>query len=147
VGPSDKYISRLQANEIRLCWSDDIAKDDEQLTVMGLPVHPGSGVWHPDTTGNRWTLEQVMEAGNETYAPGTHWIEEKRETTRRRSALKDLMQNGPDKFNKNNCRALGDAYFAVMCPPGSHVITTNLVDHAPLCNALGKTAVNPTRAA
>lgn len=68
---------------------------------------------------------------------------EKRETTRRRAALKDLVQNGPDKFNKNNCRALGDAYFAVMCPPGSHVITTNIVDHIPLCEALGKEALNP----
>ncbi|CAN7393134.1 hypothetical protein LJR290_002359 [Variovorax sp. LjRoot290] len=63
--------------EIRLRCSDGIAKDDEQLTVEGVPVHPGGGLWHPDTPGNRWTLEQVMAAGNETYGAGTHWIEER----------------------------------------------------------------------
>ncbi|MBT2326300.1 hypothetical protein J7E62_28645 [Variovorax paradoxus] len=63
--------------EIRLRWSDGIAKDDEQLTVVGVPVHPGGGLWHPDTPENRRALEQVMAAGNETYGEGTHWIEER----------------------------------------------------------------------
>jgi hypothetical protein len=63
--------------EIRLRWSDGIAKDDEQLTVEGVPIHPGGGLWHPDTPENRRTLEQVMAAGNETYGEGSHWIEER----------------------------------------------------------------------
>ena len=61
--------------EIRLRWSEGLAKDDEQLTVEGVPVHAGNGLWHPETPENRWTLEQVMVAGNETYGDGTHWIE------------------------------------------------------------------------
>jgi hypothetical protein len=67
----------------------------------------------------------------------------KQENKSRRKALKDLKQHGPSAFNKRNCRALGDAYFALMCPPGSTVLTTNLVDHDLLCGALNKTARKP----
>jgi hypothetical protein len=63
--------------EIRLRWSKGIVKDDEQLTVDGAPEYPGGGLWHPDTPENRWMLEQVMAAGNETYGEGTHWLEER----------------------------------------------------------------------
>jgi hypothetical protein len=63
--------------EVRQRWSDGIARDDEQLTVEGLPAHPGGGLGHPDTPENRRTLEQIMVAGNETYGEGTHWIEER----------------------------------------------------------------------
>lgn len=68
---------------------------------------------------------------------------EKNENSSRRKALKDLQTNGPKKFSKRNCRAIGDAYFAAMCQPGSDVVTTNTVDHLPLCLALGKKAVKP----
>ena len=67
----------------------------------------------------------------------------KQENVQRRRALKELFQKGPSQFNKRLCRALGDAYFAVMCPAGSFVATTNLSDHDPLCNALGKQAKSP----
>lgn len=63
--------------EIRLRWSQDIATDDEQLTVEGVPAHHGAGLWHPDTPENRQALEQVRKAGNETYGADTHWIEER----------------------------------------------------------------------
>jgi hypothetical protein len=55
--------------EIRLRWSKGFRKDD------GSPND--GGVWHPDTPENRKTLELVMESGNETYGPGTHWLEER----------------------------------------------------------------------
>lgn len=67
----------------------------------------------------------------------------KTENTSRRKALKDLLASGPKDFNKRNCRAIGDAYFAAMCPPGSDVVTTNTVDHLPLCEALGKNTIKP----
>lgn len=70
-------------------------------------------------------------------------VRDKPEMVRARAALKELINTGPVKFNKRYCRALGDSYFAVMCPPGSHVITTNTVDHQPLCAVLGKQAINP----
>lgn len=65
------------------------------------------------------------------------------ENASRRKALKDLEANGPAKFNKKGCRAIGDAYFAAMCPPSKVVITSNISDHLPLCLALGKTAIEP----
>ena len=68
---------------------------------------------------------------------------EKNENQKRRKALKELMSIGPTKFDKGRCRALGDAYFAAMCPAGSKVVTTNIQDHDILCSALGRTAVKP----
>jgi len=68
---------------------------------------------------------------------------DKVENRSRRKALKELARTGPTKFNKSMCRSLGDAYFAIMCPPSSRVLTTNLVDHQLLCAALGKTAQKP----
>ncbi len=35
------------------------------------------GLWHPDTPENRETLIIVMESGNESYGPESHWIEER----------------------------------------------------------------------
>lgn len=70
-------------------------------------------------------------------------VANKNENQKRRKALKELQTNGPKKFNKGRCRALGDAYFAAMCPPGSVVLTSNLKDHEPLCEILNKKAVEP----
>jgi hypothetical protein len=67
----------------------------------------------------------------------------KQENKTRRTALKELLNRGPKDFNKKYCRALGDAYFAIMAPPGYVVLTTNLVDHQHLCGALNKQAVKP----
>ncbi|MDO9142320.1 MAG: hypothetical protein Q7U38_18535 [Methylobacter sp.] len=70
-------------------------------------------------------------------------VANKNENTQRRKALKELLSRGPDAFNKSRCRALGDAYFAAMCPAGSVVVTSNIDDHMPLCLALGKKAIAP----
>lgn len=67
----------------------------------------------------------------------------KNENSQRRKALKELLEKGPKAFGKRRCRALGDAYFAAMCPAGSVVVTSNTVDHQPLCLALTKKAVEP----
>ena len=67
----------------------------------------------------------------------------KNENKQRRKALKELKDKGPKQFDKSRCRALGDAYFAAMCPTGSVVVTSNIEDHDPLCLALGKTAIKP----
>jgi hypothetical protein len=67
----------------------------------------------------------------------------KNENTQRRKALKELKRLGPKDFSKRRCRALGDAYFAVMCPSGSVIATTNIIDFQPLCSALGKLARQP----
>jgi len=67
----------------------------------------------------------------------------KNENQKRRKALKELLEKGPKDFDKGRCRALGDAYFAAMCPAGSVVVTSNTKDHIPLCVALNKKAVEP----
>jgi hypothetical protein len=67
----------------------------------------------------------------------------KNENRQRRKALEELKKDGPKRFNKRYCRAIGDAYFAVMCAPGMDVLTTNTVDLSPLCSAVGKRAVSP----
>lgn len=61
-----------------------------------------------------------------------------RESNRRRAAL-HLLKNTPKRdFDNTNCLALGDAYFALRCPPGYNILTTNVKDHRPLAEALGK---------
>jgi len=67
----------------------------------------------------------------------------KQESKSRRKALKELVSRGPKDFRKNYCRALGDAYFALMCPPGSIVLSTNLQDYDVLCGALNKEVRTP----
>jgi hypothetical protein len=67
----------------------------------------------------------------------------KNENQQRRKALKELLTEGPAAFNKGKCRALGDAYFAAMSPPGYSVVTTNIQDYLPLCQALAKIAIVP----
>jgi len=70
-------------------------------------------------------------------------VASKGETRSRRKALKELQSSGPVKFNKRLCRAIGDAYFAAMCPAGSVVVSSNMEDFSPLCSALGKEAKEP----
>lgn len=68
---------------------------------------------------------------------------QKNENSSRRKALKELKAKGPKDFDKRRCRAIGDAYFAAMCPKASVLMTTNTSDFLPLCQALGKKAKNP----
>jgi len=70
-------------------------------------------------------------------------VANKNENGQRRKALKELLSKGPKEFHKGKCRALGDAYFAAMCPAGSVVVTSNIQDYIPLCSALGKIAKQP----
>lgn len=56
-------------NEIQLRWA--VGDRDHP------PEKSGAGIWHPDTSENRQTLEAVRDAGNEVYGDGTHWIVER----------------------------------------------------------------------
>lgn len=70
-------------------------------------------------------------------------LAKKNETAQRRKALKELRDKGPERFSKARCRAIGDAYFAAMCPAGHRVVTTNASDFVPLCKAVGCPLVVP----
>jgi hypothetical protein len=87
------------------------------------------------------TLTKMIDALHSSNLPPA--LKGKTEISQRRKALEALQKDGPQRFSKKLCRALGDAYFAAMCPPGSVVLTSNLVDHEPLCVALRKVAKIP----
>ncbi|MFN0313485.1 MAG: hypothetical protein ACKVQA_00370 [Burkholderiales bacterium] len=70
-------------------------------------------------------------------------LKKKSETRSRRKALDLLERRGPAEISKGACRQVGDAYFAAMCPAGAHVLTTNIDDFGPLCDALGKVVKTP----
>jgi hypothetical protein len=59
--------------EIRVCQgSVDISKRVNQSLKFGA--------WHPDSPKNRRTLRIIVDLGNEMDGPGTHWVEERRDT-------------------------------------------------------------------
>ena len=67
----------------------------------------------------------------------------RREDQKRRQALKQLIRH-PNKFvDRETCRDLGDAIFAFFCPQGAVVLTTNIGDHGPLAESVGKKAEKP----
>jgi len=70
-------------------------------------------------------------------------LADKPEMNKRRSVLHDIRRKPKAPIDHGACIRLGDAVFALQCPTDAVVLTTNLVDHGPLCAALGKTAQTP----
>ena len=68
---------------------------------------------------------------------------EKRETSRRRAALKEVLARAPNEFPRKDCPALGDAYFCIMAPTDCEILTTNRSDFEPMAEALGKKLKSP----
>jgi hypothetical protein len=62
-------------------------------------------------------------------------------------SIRSLLRTPKRTLTDGKCRALGDVVFACLCPPGAVILTTNLRDHEPLANALGKVAVSPAQGA
>lgn len=67
----------------------------------------------------------------------------KAENDRRLKAIKELLKRKGGELTEQMCRSLGDAYFALFCPPDHTILTTNDADHRPLALALGKTVERP----
>jgi len=67
----------------------------------------------------------------------------RREDQKRRKALKQLIKHPKETLTRETCRDLGDALFAFFCPQSAVVLTTNIGDHEPLANAVGKQAEKP----
>lgn len=65
------------------------------------------------------------------------------ENKRRSKALRRLVRKPKTPMTFDDCRDLGDAFFAFFCPPDAAILTTNQRDHAPLAAALGKTVEIP----
>jgi hypothetical protein len=66
----------------------------------------------------------------------------KPENVKRLAAI-TAVRNRPDLDN-DQCRNLGDAVFALLSPRESIILTTNIRDHRPLAEALGKKASHPS---
>ena len=67
----------------------------------------------------------------------------KNEVVKRRQALDRLISHPTKPYEEKHCRALGDAVFALECPAGGEILTTNIVDHEPLAAALNLTVRAP----
>jgi hypothetical protein len=67
----------------------------------------------------------------------------RREDQRRRKALKQIIKHPNAIVDRETCRDLGDAIFAFFCPKTAVILTTNIKDHKPLAQSIGKDAENP----
>jgi len=65
------------------------------------------------------------------------------EDRNRRSVLKQLIHQPQKHLTEEECRWLGDASFAFFCPRDAVILTTNIRDHKPLAEAIGKQAEQP----
>jgi hypothetical protein len=65
------------------------------------------------------------------------------EDRNRRSVLSQLIRQPQKHLTEEECRWLGDAMFAFFCPRDAAILTTNVRDHAPLAEAIGKLAEKP----
>jgi hypothetical protein len=57
--------------------------------------------------------------------------------------LSQLIRQPQKHITEEECRWLGDAIFAFFCPRAAVILTTNMRDHVPLAEAIGKRAENP----
>jgi hypothetical protein len=58
--------------------------------------------------------------------------------------MRGFVRSHPTKpYDEKHWRALGDAVFALDCPKGGEILTTNVVDHKPLADALNITMRTP----
>jgi len=70
-------------------------------------------------------------------------LKTKPENVKRQKILREINSKPNVKISNSDCRNLGDAVFALFCPVDADILTTNIKDHKPLANALGKTVVSP----
>lgn len=70
-------------------------------------------------------------------------LSDKPENTKRRSTLREIVRKPKQNISEDYCRGLGDAYFSLFCPNDCVILTTNIKDHKPLAESLGKNAELP----
>jgi hypothetical protein len=67
----------------------------------------------------------------------------KNENVNRYKVLHEIGRKPTNPLTEEYCIGLGDAYFALYCPKTATILTTNMKDHKPLAEALGKRAERP----
>ncbi len=56
--------------EIRLCWTAI-----RTVHIDGAIVECGS--WYADTEASRKELSEILDAGNQVWGEGSHWLQER----------------------------------------------------------------------
>lgn len=116
------------------CFPDSGPYVDEELKIMKSPqasCPPRTDCsYAPDLRKRPTELVRLLEA-----IEGS----DRAEDVRRRAALHALKNTPKRQFDTNMCRKLGDGYFALNCPDDATILTSNVKDHKPLAEALGKT--------
>ena len=57
--------------------------------------------------------------------------------------LKFYVSTPKKPISNQECKKLEDAVFAFFAPADSIILSTNIRDHLPLANALGKNVISP----
>jgi len=83
--------------------------------------------------------QPLLRSLRDAISPGST----RREDLKRRKVLKQLISQPQEILTREQCRDLGDAIFAFKCPKDSVILTTNVRDHMPLAESLGKRAEAP----
>lgn len=68
---------------------------------------------------------------------------DKTENKRRAQILRQLYRKPGMALKDKECRNLGDAVFAFLAPCDAVILSTNIRDHGPLAQAIGKKAITP----
>lgn len=79
----------------------------------------------------------------ETLAGVVKGQPKKSENENRYKILHEIARKPTDPLPEDYCIGLGDAYFALFCPKDATILTTNIKDHQPLAEALGKSVERP----
>ena len=131
VQPLSCFIDgELQLTDRQLRFSNDTADCTSRATC-------GAAICLKD---RKQDTEKIVRA---LRPPKKGVSNQKHETTRRRGALKNVLSKQAKEFPRRDCRALGDAYFCIMAPNDSDILTTNLSDFLPMAQELGKTVKSP----
>jgi hypothetical protein len=70
---------------------------------------------------------------------------DKPENKRRAKVLRHLYRTPKLQIEDKDCRSLGDAIFVFLANKDTVILTTNISDHVPMANALGKRALSPSQ--
>lgn len=76
-------------------------------------------------------LSETIDALPDSSERGRNW-----------KAIKKLRKQR--QLTTSDCRGLGDVVFALLAPDDAYVLTTNVKDHRPLADALGKQVCSPS---
>lgn len=130
-------LSCFNRGELKIGDSGELRGPNDSFNCLSDERCSAAGWLHDDIPA----VDKLLNALHPTKLDER--AKSKQENLSRRRALREVKMKGPNDFDKGKCRALGDAYFAVTCPMGRTLATTNVDDFAPLCDALGKKFEKP----